>query len=211
MKQENVRSGRFRPKLVIMVKAPVAGAVKTRLAQSVGGTAATSFYRHVAARVISRLSKETRWETCLAIAPDNAIRAPIWPQAIAKQPQGTGDLGSRMQRVFDLAPPGPVVIIGTDIPEIRPRHIADAFKSLGNHDAVFGPADDGGYWLVGLKRFPMIISIFANVRWSSEYTLRDTLANLEGRSVAMLGTLDDVDEMSSYRRLSGASGRLVLR
>lgn len=159
---------------------------------------------------MTRLARDSRWETCLAITPDEFVFWPIWPRSIHKQPQGPGDLGEKMQRVFALLPPGPVVIVGTDIPEIRAQHIARAFRLLGAHDAVFGPAEDGGYWLVGLRRRPRIHHIFAGVRWSSPQALSDTLANLDGRSVAFLETLDDVDEQSSHWRLKGAGGRVVL-
>ena len=115
-----------------------------------------------------------------------------------------------MQRVFDCLPPGPVVIIGTDIPEISGRHITRAFSSLGSNDAVLGPCDDGGYWLVGMRRTPRVLDIFADVRWSSAQTLSDTLSNLEGKSVAMLEQLSDVDDGESYRRLGNAASRLVL-
>jgi len=57
-----------------------------------------------------------------------------------------------MQRLFERLPPGPVIIIGSDIPAIRAGHIAEAFKLIGRGDAVFGNATDGGYWLVGLRR-----------------------------------------------------------
>src|SRR3546814_16124850 len=86
-----------------------------------------------------------------------------------------------MDRVMRVLPPGPAVIIGTDIPDIRPRHAAAAFRALGRHDAVFGPAADGGYWLVGLRRRPTIPRAFDGVRWSTEHALADTRANLRPR------------------------------
>ena len=117
----------------------------------------------------------------------------MWPRGMARRPQGGGDLGVRMQHIFDWKPPGPVVIVGTDVPAIRPAHIAEAFRLLGRHDAVFGPATDGGYWLVGLRRRPRVSCPFANVRWSSPHALSDTLTNLECRTVAFVATLSDVD------------------
>jgi hypothetical protein len=99
-----------------------------------------------------------------------------------------------MGRALRSLPPGPAVIVGTDVPDISAAHLAAAFRALGRHDAVFGPAGDGGYWLVGLKRSPRIAEIFANVRWSTEHALADTLANLPpGFRVALLDTLNDVD------------------
>ncbi len=105
-----------------------------------------------------------------------------------------------MARPLSVLPPGPVVIIGADVPGIRPRHIAAAFHSLGSHDVVFGPAPDGGYWLVGVKRRPRVPDLFAGVRWSSEHALADTLANCHGLKVGFVETLEDVDDGASYGR-----------
>src|SRR5262249_58985450 len=104
----------------------------------------------------------------------------------------------RMQRVMDALPRGPVVIIGTDVPALKPAHIAAGFRALGRCDAVFGPAHDGGYWLVGLRRRPHIPRAFVNVRWSSATALADTLENFTGLSVALLATLGDVDDAQSF-------------
>ncbi|MGH6660397.1 MAG: DUF2064 domain-containing protein, partial [Rhodospirillales bacterium] len=72
--------------------------------------------------------------------------------------------------------------------------------ALGRADAVFGPAADGGYWLVGLRRRPRRLRLFEGVRWSSEHALADTLANLGGRPHVLLETLEDVDDGAAYQR-----------
>ncbi len=105
-----------------------------------------------------------------------------------------------MAGIARALPPGPVIIVGSDIPGIRPTHIADGFRALGHHDAVFGPARDGGYWLVGLKRRPCFVDPFPGVRWSTRHALKDTLANLAGRRIARLDTLDDIDDGAALRR-----------
>ncbi len=197
-------------RLVIMIKVPKAGAVKTRLARDIGVVPATYFFRHAALRVIQRLSRDRRWQTYLAVTPDIELSSPAWPSEIPRIPQGGGNLGERMQRVFDRDGPGPVVIIGTDIPEISPAHIAHAFYLLGRHDVVFGPADDGGYWLVGQKRCPKVLPLFNGVRWSTEHTLADTRANLNDHCVALTHRLNDVDNAEEYRRLRILAARLVL-
>lgn len=92
------------------------------------------------------------------------------------------------------------MIVGSDIPGISAADIADAFRALGSKDAVFGPATDGGYWLVGLRRRPHFVDPFPNVRWSSEHALADTLANLADKEVAMLRPLSDIDDGASWRR-----------
>lgn len=190
--------------LVIFAKAPRMGCVKTRLARDIGTVAAWGFFRHALAGLLRRLSDDPRWNTVIAVAPDTAVGAPVWPAHIDQAAQGEGDLGDRMQRAFDLMPLGPVVIVGADIPGITNKHIADAFGSLGNHDAVFGQADDGGYWLVGLRRTPKTPKIFNNVRWSGPHALSDTMANLPGARIALLEPLIDVDDGEDFKRWQAA-------
>jgi glycosyltransferase A (GT-A) superfamily protein (DUF2064 family) len=96
-------------------------------------------------------------------------------------------------------------LIGADIPGIKPAHIALAFRRLASHDAVFGPAADGGYWLVGFRN-PPPGGVFGNVRWSGPHALADTLANLRGANPArfkvapMLPILEDVDDGAALAR-----------
>jgi rSAM/selenodomain-associated transferase 1 len=200
----------FQRRLVVMVKVPVAGRVKTRLAHQVGIARATSFSRHTAAAVLARLGASRVWETVLAVTPDTQLWDPRWPSHLMRIAQGGGDLGQRMQRIMRRQPPGPVVIIGTDIPAIRPGYIAAAFAALGRCDAVLGPARDGGYWLVGLKRTPRVMSVFGNVRWSSPHALEDTLTNLAGYRVARAVTLGDVDDAHELACAASWFGRRVL-
>ena len=205
-----MRAAPFRCRLVIMVKAPKVGQVKTRLARQIGPVRAAWFYRNTAAAVIARLSGSRCWETVLAVAPDAAVNQPFWPTGVRRMAQGGGDLGQRMQRAIGRQPRGPVIIVGTDIPAIRPSHIAAAFRALGGHDAVFGPAADGGYWLVGQRRRPRELPMFRHVRWSSPEALSDTLANLRGRRVAFVAMLNDVDESEDFRSVAAWCGRRVL-
>ena len=184
--------------LVIFVKTPRLGRVKTRLAAGIGAVAAWVFYRRVLLDQVKRLAGDRRWRCWLAVTPDGDVDAALWPRTPPRLPQGTGDLGRRMARIMRALPPGPVVIVGTDIPDITPGHVARAFRLLGRHDAIFGPAADGGYWLVGLKRRPRLPDIFAGVRWSTEFTLSDSLAKLRrSHSVALLETLEDIDDSLS--------------
>jgi len=193
-----------------MAKLPVAGGVKTRLAREIGVAGATRFARHAAAALLRRVGCDRRWQTMLAVAPDYGVHSRAWPRGLARLPQGGGDLGARMQRIFDCTHAGPTVVVGTDVPGIRPAHIAEAFRLLGRYDAVFGPATDGGYWLVGLRRRPRVLRPFAGVRWSSPHALADTLANLECRAVAFVATLSDVDDAEGIASSAAYSGRRVL-
>lgn len=203
------RPGRFAPRLVVMVKAPQCGLVKTRLGRGIGVVAATAFYRHATAATLARVGRDRRWITLLAVAPDRAAGSRFWPRHLGRCPQGAGDLGARMQRILDALPPGPVVIIGSDVPGIRPHHIAMAFRALGGSDAVLGPATDGGYWLIGLKRRPRVPRAFTGVRWSHAETLADNVAALAGLRIAMAGTLADVDEAADHAAAGRDAGRLV--
>jgi rSAM/selenodomain-associated transferase 1 len=205
------RRSSFANHLVIMAKSPQLGRVKRRLGSDIGGVAATRFYRSCLSHTVMRLARDPRWRTVLAVEPDRAIAQNLWPMrgSIVLLPQGEGDLGRRMQRLFALMPPGPAIIIGSDIPATRPEHIAEAFRLLGQADAVLGPAVDGGYWLVGLKTRPRLLRPFAGVRWSTPYALADTVANLDGKRVAFAAMLSDVDDAQDLRRERAHSERLI--
>ena len=205
------RRANYANHLVIMAKSPVAGHVKRRLGREIGDVAATRFYRNCLSHTALRLAQDRRWHTLLAIDPDSDVAAPFAPSraTLTRVRQGDGDLGRRMLRLFSLLPPGPAIIVGSDIPAIEAEHIAQAFNLLGRSDAVFGPAADGGYWLIGLKRTPKMLAPFAGVRWSSPHALTDTLANLKGRRVAFAVTLSDVDGKHDYDAMRGFAERLV--
>lgn len=187
----------MRRQLVIFARSPRLGAVKRRLARDIGAVAAWRFYSTVLLRTVIRLARDPRWDCVLATTGGPAR----WPRHVRRIAQGRGDLGVRMGRVMRARPPGPVVIVGTDIPDIAPRHIAAAFAALGRNDAVFGPADDGGYWLVGLRRRPFLPRLGGPVRWSTRYALADTRRLFGPRvRIAMLETLIDVDDGESLAR-----------
>ncbi len=183
----------MKPTLVIMLKEPRAGRVKTRLGRDIGMVGAAWWFRHQVARLLRRI-EDPRWRVVLAVAPDRAAGSRVWPTRFARVPQGGGNLGDRMARMLRSMPPGPVCIIGGDIPGVTQAHVARAFRALGDHDAVFGPAPDGGYWLVGLKHAGAVPDgMFAGVRWSSPHALADSVASLRGRRVARVDELRDVD------------------
>jgi glycosyltransferase A (GT-A) superfamily protein (DUF2064 family) len=105
-----------------------------------------------------------------------------------------------MGRAFRTLPPGPVIIVGADIPGITSAEIAHAFRKLAGVDAIVGAARDGGYWLIGLRRGPRLPYLFRDVRWSTSTALSDTWKNLHLRPVALAATLDDVDDGGGYAR-----------
>ena len=194
-----------------MAKVPVAGNVKTRLARGLGVAEALRFYRATSRAVLARVGRQPFWETLIAVAPDAGMGAHVFPRGIARIRQGRGDLGQRMQRPMLELAPGPVCVVGTDVPGIDVALVRRAFQLLGRHDVVFGPAEDGGFWLVGQRRRPRLIAcLYAGVRWSHAETLADVVANLEGHRVAFTGRLHDVDEPPDLARTQGNSGRLIL-
>ena len=188
----------MRPRLVIMLKEPVAGRVKTRLGQDIGMTAAAWWFRHQSAALIRRL-QDPRWETWLAVAPDTALHSRCWPAHLPRIAQGRGHLGERMARVLDSSK-GPVVLIGADIPGVQKQQISDVFRKLGRHDLVFGPAKDGGFWLVAAHR-TLPKSLFKNVRWSSPTTLSETIQSASSTSIDFAAQLSDVDTVQDLRSL----------
>lgn len=191
-----------RPRLIVMVKEPRPGRVKTRLGRAIGMVPAAWWFRHQTASLIRRL-RDPRWRLELAVSPDReGLDSRVWPGDLPRRPQGGGNLGARMGRLLRQGPPGAVLVIGGDIPGIRRRHIADAIRLLGTHDAVLGPAEDGGYWLIGLARRrappPMM---FHGVRWSSRHAMADTIATLSGHRIAQATMLADVDTAADLTRL----------
>ena len=188
-----------------MVKEPRAGCVKTRLGRDIGMTAAAWWFRHQTRRLIRHLSNDPRWQTVLAVSPDTqGLQSPIWPAHLPRWAQGSGDLGDRMGAIFADAPKGPVIIIGADIPGITPTLINDAFRQLGNNDVVLGPAPDGGYWLIGMKRGGRAKprTPFANIRWSTDQTMADTLVNMDGFKVGYVDQLQDVDTVADLAKIN---------
>lgn len=188
-----------KPTLVIMVKEPRPGRVKTRLAAEIGAVAACHWTRQRLDHM-ARTLRAPLWHTRLAIAPDSALTSALFPN-LPRYPQGPGTLGERMARLLRDSPKGPTLLIGTDIPAITPRLIARAFCTLARHKSVIGPATDGGFWAVGMDtRRPIPRDLFHNTRWSTEHALTDTLATLP--APAYLPTLRDVDTVADLARLS---------
>ncbi len=194
--------------LVLFVRAPQRGVGKRRLARDIGDGATLHFERAMLELLLRRLAHDRRWRARLSVTPDRACRrARLWPHDLAITAQGGGDLGTRMRRALARCPPGPAVLVGSDIPALAARHIAEAFRLLGRHDVVFGPATDGGFWLIGARRCPCLPPLFGKVRWSGPHALLDALENLPPRfSAGFAARLDDVDDSAAWRRLAPRRG-----
>jgi len=186
--------------IIVFARAPRLGTVKRRLASEIGERAALRFYVGNLARLLRALQRDRRFRTVLAVTPDRTRAR--WPARVPVITQGRGDLGTRMHRACARCRRGRVAIVGTDIPDAGVGDVIAAFRAVRRSGAAFGPAMDGGYWLVALgPRRPA--RPFAGVRWSGEHALADTLRNFGGRRVVMLRTLRDVDTAADLRATMG--------
>jgi rSAM/selenodomain-associated transferase 1 len=164
------------------------GRVKTRLAAGIGARAALRFHRATLATTICKLGQLRGVHLVLAVTPDHArLKA---PRRWKVEDQGQGELGQRMHRAFCRYPRRPVVLVGADIPDLAAADVRTALRILRGGGAVFGPAADGGYYLVGMGGTRPSMP-FARVRWSSPYAMTDTQKNC--RRFRQLRTLRDVD------------------
>jgi rSAM/selenodomain-associated transferase 1 len=175
---------------IVFARAPRLGAVKRRLARDIGDRAALRFHAGSMRRLLRALARERRFASLVALTPDRAaLRLPV---RIGRIPQGSGDLGKRMDRAFRRFRRERVVLVGCDILGMGVHDLHAAFRALGRAPSVFGPAEDGGYWLVGMgPRRPA--RPFAGVRWSTSHALADTRRNFAAHRGLLLRTLRDVD------------------
>jgi len=183
-----------RSQLIVFVKAPLIGRAKTRLAADIGKTHAWRHYRAMTARILRNVTSE-KWETVLAVTPARWLgNIPLW-DGLGQYPQVTGSLSPRLAQAF--AAKTKTVVIGSDSPQVTRADISAAFNAIKSDNFVFGPADDGGFWLMGAMG-PLPQSTFDNVRWSTENTLSDLQANLSG-DIVKLRTLTDVDDLKALK------------
>ena len=189
-------------RLIIFVKAPRLGTVKTRLAQGIGSEAAAAAYCTLVETLLQNLAELTEVE--LRFAPDEAAGEiePWFRPSWRARPQGQGDLGQRLAIAFDAAfadGAQRVVIIGSDCPRVTAQDITNAWAALLQHEVVLGPATDGGYWLIGL-RSPQP-ALFQKIHWSTDVVLRETQdrARAARLTVHLQRELSDVDTESDWR------------
>lgn len=192
-----------RAHLLIYAKPPRMGLAKTRLARSLGSPTQA---RRIAMMTLARTMRAAMagpWTPVLYTAPDSALSESlggIWPARLERKSQGRGDLTQRLEKGLHETPPGPVLFIGADAPDLSPALIRRAIRALQTHDAVFGPASDGGFWLFGLSQRARKNSPFGDVRWSGPHAMADVWANLpKGARVAELPTLIDIDEAEDWK------------
>ena len=196
-----------RVQIAVLAKAPVAGLAKTRLIPALGPRGAARLQRQFIRRTLqtaaaARLGPLTLW--CAPDAQHRFFRALRRTMGVDCLAQPNGDLGERMDAAFRLhCPQGPLLVIGTDCLALNPKQLHLAAQALcDGHDAVFGPAEDGGYVLVGL-RSPQP-ALFSTMPWGTSEVMSETWARAyaQGLRVMELETLWDVDVPADLPRLS---------
>lgn len=191
---------------VIMAKAPVAGFAKTRLIPALGSEGAARLAQRMLQHTLATALASKLGTVELCAAPDKSD--PAWhmqhiPADIAWSAQGEGDLGARMARAAQRAldDSESVILIGTDCPSITTDILRAAAIALQDHDASLVPTFDGGYALLGLKRFDT--RLFDAMVWSTNTVASETLARMLqiGWQAKVLATLHDIDEPDDIRWL----------
>ncbi len=191
--------------LVIFTKNPEVGKVKTRLAATLGNEAALSVYEHLlshTASITNYLSVDK-----FVFYSSHFLEEDIWDNKhFFKQVQAGSDLGEKMKNAFDATFQNgydKIVIIGTDCPDLNAGIIMNAFAYLNSHDVVIGPAEDGGYYLLGMKTRHS--EIFQNISWSSDKVLKQTIAICEVLKLSyhLLPELSDIDNEDDFIKFQG--------
>lgn len=186
--------------LIIFTRNPELGKVKTRLAKTIGNEKALEVYRDLLFHTMT----ETKNLECdkFVFYDQNIEPNDIWSNVLyEKRMQFGEDLGAKMQNAFqELFSLGykNCIIAGSDLFDLRSKHINEAFRKLENSDVVIGPAEDGGYYLLGLKK--IIPAIFKNKNWGTSTVLKATLKDLKNYDAVFLETLNDIDTFEDLEK-----------
>ena len=190
------------PRIAVFARAPVAGDVKTRLAPALGAERVARLHASLVEHALTTAAATNPALLELWCTPD--ATHPFFPRCAARfgcvlRVQDGADLGARMANAF--AAGAPLVLIGSDCPALAASHLREAWHALRSHDAVFAPAEDGGYVLVALAR-PQP-ALFASMRWSDPGVMRETRARMASARLRCLEleTLWDVDRPEDFARL----------
>lgn len=179
--------------LIIFTRNPELGKCKTRLAATIGDENALEVYKFLITHT-AQITKDLPFD-CFVYYSEQVHKNDYWDDAIYKKAAQTeGDLGLKMQTAFtELFAKGYkyVAIIGSDLFDLKSEDLVSGIEQLKTHDAVIGPADDGGYYFLGLKE--VLPLLFKNKNWGSDTVLQDTLSDLANKSVASLPIRNDID------------------
>ncbi len=188
------------PRLVLFARYPIAGACKTRLIPALGAQAAAALHRHLTERTVDIL----RQSGCaVSIAYTGADRTDFerWlGRDLTLVEQVEGDLTAKLLACLD---PAPVIFFGADTPDLELRHVQQAVAALETHKVVIGPAEDGGYYLIGMRT--SLPALLIDMPWSTEHVLPETLARLERMAITpvLMETLSDCDRPEDLARWPG--------
>jgi len=190
-------------KLLVFLKAPERGKVKTRLARSIGEADALGAYELILKTLLERLSSLRDVEIWFDPPGADSLVRPLLRPGWDLFPQSGSDLGCRLSGALEncfARGASRVLVIGSDCPYLNENDITLAWQSLNENDLVLGPALDGGYWLIGMKRLHQ--ELFMGIPWSSGTVLEETLKRATncGLSVLTLRELSDVDTVEDWRR-----------
>jgi len=195
--------------VILFARTPRYGRGKRRLARDVGDLAALRFYKGALARTAALVAREAGWNAVVALDPPREARRPGPPFAhgapgrLPRRPQRGRDLGQRMLAALRDAPPGPVVLIGADIEGVSAGVLRQALIACRAGDLVLGPATDGGFWLIGMRRKPMLRAL-DGVRWSTRAALQDTVDAVPGAwRIRFAARLRDVDNGADLENRRG--------
>lgn len=202
-----------RTELLVMVKAPLPGQVKTRLAAAIGDTAALAAYRAMTATVLAA-ADASKLPTTIVFAPAGHLDgvAGLCGRQRRYRPQADGDLGARMDAALARALADgaeAALLVGSDLPLLTAAGLLQAARELKRSEAVLGPAVDGGYYLIGFTRAGYLPGVFADMPWSTADVADLTLARLAagGRDTALLPVLPDCDDATDLARLAAPPWR----
>ena len=181
--------------IIVFTRNPELGKCKTRLATSIGNENALQVYQKLIQHTSTCVQKVEA--DAVAFYTEEIQLKDAWPDAhFQKQIQIEGHLGAKMQAAFEWGFTqgySKICIVGSDLFDLTPSDIKTAFEKLEQNDLVFGPAEDGGYYLMGMKTLHP--AAFANKAWSTQSVLQDTLKDLQGNSVSLLSTKNDIDTL----------------
>lgn len=186
--------------IIIFARNPELGKCKTRLAQTIGDEAALNVYKYLLQHTANISEKVTADK--FVFYSENIHKNDIWDEDIfIKKLQQGSDLGIKMKNAFmELFNSGyeKILIVGSDILDLKSEHLSESFLKLDTHDVVIGPALDGGYYLLGMKQ--LHLHIFENKSWGTETVLRDTLEDLKHQDVSILVELNDIDTFDDLNK-----------
>ncbi|MHC4532900.1 MAG: TIGR04282 family arsenosugar biosynthesis glycosyltransferase [Planctomycetota bacterium] len=193
--------------LLLFVKSPIKGQVKTRLAAQTGGDFEVELYKCFVVDIISLVENlGVQFKVCFCPANKRLNFSEWLGEQHCYKPQTGNNLGEKLRNAFDNTFEegfSNVVAIGSDSPDLPANYLTESFEVLAEHDSVIGPANDGGYYLIGFSKERFIPEVFDNISWSTDCVFEQTVSILKqhGRKVYLLPLWHDVDTIADLKSL----------